>query len=129
MRIYHHRSYRMTTIGSARRSAQLAALVVAVVLVALAFLLALVFPAHAHDKWADGTAVPAWVKASCCGPNDAHMDPRLGRTETGYRVDDLLNVVPFDRVLPSQDGHVWAFYNPDSGPGALVFCLFIPMSM
>ena len=97
--------------------------------VVFALVILLASPAQAHDKWADGTAVPAWVKASCCGPNDVHMDPRLGRTETGYRVDDLLNVVPFDRVLPSQDGHVWAFYNPDSGPGALVFCLFIPMSM
>jgi hypothetical protein len=29
-------------------------------------------PTNAHDYWADGKAVPNWVKASCCGPADAH---------------------------------------------------------
>jgi hypothetical protein len=120
----------MTTIGSARRSAQLAALVVAVVLVALAFLLALVFPAHAHDKWADGTAVPAWVKSACCGPNDVHMDPHLTRTDTGYIVDGhAKHEVPFRSVLPSADGHVCAFCNPLLGEDGYIYCLFIPMSM
>lgn len=29
-------------------------------------------PAVAHDQWANGKAVPGWVKLACCGPADAH---------------------------------------------------------
>jgi hypothetical protein len=28
--------------------------------------------AEAHDYWSDGKRIPDWVKASCCGPADAH---------------------------------------------------------
>ena len=91
-------------------------------------LLGLASLAQAHDKWADGTKVPAWVKSICCGEGDAHMDPKLTRTDQGYLVDNLIYPKPYALVLPSQDGHVWAFYNPDMGPGAAVYCLFIPMT-
>ena len=45
---------------------------------ALIPLLALAGPAAAHDVWADGSPVPAWVKSSCCGPA-AHHACRSGR--------------------------------------------------
>ena len=98
---------------------------------AVVFALVILFfsSADAHDKWADGSNVPAWVRASCCGPADAHMDPQLTRTDTGYVVDGLKNEVEFHRVLPSQDGHVWAFYNPAAGVDAMIYCLFIPLGM
>jgi hypothetical protein len=35
-------------------------------------LLSVALPASAHDLWANGTAVPDWVKKSCCGPEDVH---------------------------------------------------------
>jgi hypothetical protein len=28
--------------------------------------------AYAHDQWANGDPVPAWVKRACCGPHDIH---------------------------------------------------------
>jgi hypothetical protein len=34
--------------------------------------LTLAATASAHDYWADGKPIPNWVKASCCGPADAH---------------------------------------------------------
>lgn len=125
LRIYRYRRYRTTQVTSPR--ATVAAVVVAV-LVALIFLLAMVFSARAHDKWADGTAVPAWVKSACCGPNDVHMDPHLVRTATGYIVDGHdKHEVPYDKVLPSMDGHVWAFYNPTLGADGYIYCLFVPV--
>ena len=33
-------------------------------------------PAVAHDQWANGKAVPGWIKSACCGPADAdHLRP------------------------------------------------------
>jgi hypothetical protein len=84
--------------------------------------------AHAHDQWADGTRVPAWVKQYCCGAADAHLLDigQVHRVVGGFRIDGLKRVVPPERVYPSQDGQVWAFYNGGFGPDALVRCLFIP---
>ena len=38
----------------------------------LSMLLAAAVPAQAHDVWSNGKAVPGWVKAACCGPEDVH---------------------------------------------------------
>src|SRR4051794_10603916 len=29
-------------------------------------------PTRAHDLWADGSRIPAWVSNKCCGAADAH---------------------------------------------------------
>jgi hypothetical protein len=84
----------------------------------------------AHDQWADGARVPGWVKAYCCGVEDAHLLDigQVHRVLGGYRIDGLNRVVAPWHVYPSQDGQVWAFYNGGFGPDALVRCLFIPWS-
>ncbi|SEE49465.1 hypothetical protein SAMN05519104_6298 [Rhizobiales bacterium GAS188] len=86
--------------------------------------------ACAHDQWADGTRVPAWVKKYCCGPEEAHLLDvgQVHRVVGGYRIDGLEGLVVPERVYPSQDGQVWAFYNGGFGPNALIRCLFIPWS-
>jgi len=80
-----------------------------------------------HDQWADGSNVPPWVKAVCCGPRDVHrLFPwQVSEVVGGWKVDGLDNVVPRDRVFASEDGYVWAFFNPDVGPRAVVTCLFV----
>lgn len=93
-------------------------------------LAALSAPARAHDVWADGSAVPAWIKDACCGPEDVH---RLGpdqvhRVDGGYRIDGYPYVIPESRLLPSQDGNWWAFYRgSDGGELSSVYCFFGPM--
>jgi hypothetical protein len=87
-------------------------------------------PSSAHDYWKNGQPVPAWVKSSCCGPEDVHElcpvgargapapagcdpDNRYWEEEDGIHIagyHDGNVAVPYDRVLPSQDGMAWAFY-------------------
>ena len=87
-------------------------------------------PALAHDKWADGSDIPAWVKSACCGPSDAHMYPPIHRNAAGeWCVDGLKLCKANDEILPSQDGHVWVFYSPFAGSDAWIYCFFIPMTM
>jgi len=68
-------------------------------------------PAGAHDFWANGEPVPAWVKSSCCGPQDVHRLRRRRGACHGGRVSHrwLDDVVPISRALPSPDGSYWAF--------------------
>jgi hypothetical protein len=91
-------------------------------------------PTYAHDYWADGTGVPNWVKASCCGPADAHhlrsdqvhkvsgdeakkLRPKyaklLGSYLDYYVVDGYFRPIYAygQNVIPSQDGEYWLFYN------------------
>jgi len=91
--------------------------------------------ARAHDQWADGTAVPAWVKSACCGPNDAHMlDPsqvsqvQCGDNKQCWKVEGFPDLVPDDQALPSQDGHFWAFYHTYESYISSMYCFFVPMS-
>ena len=42
------------------------------IVLALALLVLIATRASAHDVWADGSAVPSWVKKSCCGPEHVH---------------------------------------------------------
>lgn len=83
------------------------------------------FPATGHDKWANGEQVPQWVSTACCGQADAHI---LGSNDYwidahGFHVVGIDQAVPIDKVLPSQDGKVWAFYNVRSRDG-VIHCVF-----
>jgi hypothetical protein len=90
--------------------------------------LLLLLPVQAHDQWADGSVVPAWVKSACCGPQDAHMDPVLLHDEKGWRVEGNDYVIADDKVLPSEDGHAWVFYVEHLAPNATIYCLFLPQT-
>lgn len=121
----------------------------------LAILSVLLFPnvADAHDTWANGSKVPAWVKHSCCGPADVHhLRPeqvhRLYNEEcrNGYhggcwKVEGYHGVVWDTAVLPSQDGDYWGFWTDNfntctarmSCPSNAVrqsnmYCFFAPMT-
>jgi len=88
--------------------------------------------ARAHDVWADGRVVPAWVKAACCGPDDVqHLRPdQVHRiSDDYYMVDGYPNRIPARAAQPSQDGDYWIFYRDDGGGGArsIVYCFFVPM--
>ncbi len=79
-----------------------------------------------HTTWANGDEVPNWVARSCCGQADAHV---LGSDDyfidvTGFHVKGIDMVVPLDKVLPSQDGRVWAFYPSGVGENAKIYCVF-----
>lgn len=87
--------------------------------------------AQAHDYWSDGKPVPAWVKASCCGPADAHHlrpDQVHRVSDDYYTVDGYVRRIPVGQALPSQDGDYWIFYRDDGdGSQSGVYCFFVPM--
>jgi hypothetical protein len=86
-------------------------------------------PALAHDFWSNGGPVPAWVKAECCGPGDAHR-LRAGAVHIlpdGYHIDGLKTIVPIEKALPSMDGQYWGFWNPLGEPEPMIFCFFAPI--
>jgi hypothetical protein len=79
------------------------------------------FPASAHDQWTNGAPIPDWVKASCCGPADAHhlTSDQVHRYGDYYRVDGYRRPIPIALALPSLDGDYWIFYrDKDGAPGA-----------
>lgn len=96
-------------------------------LVLLGFLLST--SALAHDQWADGEPVPAWVKNGCCGPNDVHK-LRLDQVRIeadGFHVDGLSVIVPFKEALPSPDPQFyWGFWS-SSAVNPTVHCFFAPV--
>ena len=88
-------------------------------------------PAVAHDQWANGKAVPGWIKSACCGPADAHhlrpdqvsFNARGDYVVEGYREPLLAKI-----ALPSPDGEYWIFYRDNlDGSRSAVFCFFVPM--
>ena len=85
--------------------------------------------ARAHDRWADGEPVPAWVREQCCGPADAHhlRADQVHRTPEGYVIDGYAYRIPEPRLDPSPDGEWWLFYRtyPDGGQSP-PFCFFGP---
>jgi hypothetical protein len=87
--------------------------------------------AFAHDEWADGKPIPDWVKASCCGPADAHHlrpDQVHRVSDELYKVDGYDRLIPVAWALPSQDGDYWIFYRGEGGGGQSgVYCFFVPM--
>lgn len=80
-----------------------------------------------HDQWANGEDVPGWVKSQCCGPKDVHkLQPwQIHEVVGGWKIDGLDSTVPARNVFPSQDGTVWAFWDPFFGKSATVSCLFV----
>jgi hypothetical protein len=91
--------------------------------------LAMSAPAPAHDRWVDGSAVPAWVARQCCGPADAHhlRPDQVHRVADGYAVDGYKYHIPEPRLDPSPDGEWWLFYRtyPD-GDQSPPYCFFGP---
>jgi hypothetical protein len=96
--------------------------------------------ALAHDQWADGSAVPAWIKSSCCGPADAHQlrPDQVHQSDCNgnlcWRIDGYPYPIPFSSTLPSQDGQYWAFFKRlddehGSAGWSQVYCFFAPMEM
>ena len=86
-------------------------------------------PVIAHERWADGSPIPAWVGQYCCSVADAHQltVSQIYRVEGGWRAAGYNHLIPDDRVLPSQDGYVWLFYRTlDDGYQSTVTCFFVP---
>lgn len=88
-------------------------------------------PARGHDAWADATPIPAWIKSSCCGPADAHLlnDSQIHMLSDGVHIDGIRTVVPYDKVLPSMDGQIWAFYPNNGVSDPPVYCFFFSGSI
>ncbi len=88
-------------------------------------------PASAHGVWANGTVVPPWVKAACCGPVDAHHlhpDQVHRVSDDYYRADGYRHRIPVRNALPSQDGDYWIFYRDGQGGSASIeYCFFVPI--
>lgn len=86
--------------------------------------------AKAHDAWANGEPVPAWVKKACCGPEDAHhLKPeQVQFTSDGWKVEGYHALIPNGTELPSPDGSYWIFYRTFSdGTQSTVYCFFVPI--
>lgn len=87
---------------------------------------------HAHDKWADGSPVPEWVKRYCCSPDDIHhyRYDEVKITREGFVLPDYPKVIPADdklHVFKSEDGDYWAFFATYSdGTKSDIYCLFAP---
>jgi hypothetical protein len=103
-------------------------------LFAVAFV-AMISRSEAHDTWANGDPIPAWIKAACCGSADARRltaDQVHGSYEHPdatryYDVDGYRHQVTV-AAIPSEDGDYWVFYRTDpSGSQSRVFCFFVPM--
>lgn len=91
-------------------------------------------PALAHDEWANGQPVPAWVKQACCGPADAHHlrpDQVIQHDDGYYTIEGVEGFPETIRIgtqvaIPSQDGSYWLFFGPGyNGPN--VYCFFAPL--
>jgi hypothetical protein len=85
--------------------------------------------ALAHERWANGDPVPAWVKAACCGPEDVHhLSPeQVHLIEGAWRVDGYPDPIPVGTELPSPDGEYWIFYRTlPNGDKTRVYCFFTP---
>jgi hypothetical protein len=116
----------------------------------LLLLLSATIPTNAHDQWANGDPIPAWIKSHCCNGEEAHnLTKEMGVTERDvkareggamivvpgsdpttryiyYRVKGFNNEVVAAQVFPSQDGNIWAFYAQGGPPQASIWCLFVP---
>ena len=85
--------------------------------------------ASAHDQWSNGMPIPAWVKSSCCGPEDVHhlSAAQVHAMADGWHVEGYRQVVSYGRELPSQDGDYWIFYkNFPDGTQTPAYCFFAP---
>ncbi|MGO9391448.1 hypothetical protein [Rhodoblastus sp.] len=98
---------------------------------AAAFLLGAV-PAVAHEQWANGKAVPGWIKSACCGVADAHhlRPEQVALNARGdYVVEGYHEPLAAKFALASQDGDYWIFYRDNlDGSQSAVFCFFVPLN-
>ena len=114
------------------RTLAFAALVFSSAATMLAAALACASPAQAHERWANGDPIPAWVKAECCGPADAHhlTSDQVHEVDGGFQVDGyddkgVPRTIPAGKLLPSQDGDWWVFYRRyEDGTVSPVYCIF-----
>ncbi len=87
------------------------------------------WPITAHERWDDGSPVPEWVNRYCCGVADVHRLTvgQIHHVEGGWRADGYGRLVPDNRVMLSEDEHVWLFYGtmPD-GSQTEAICFFVP---
>jgi len=86
-------------------------------------------PTAAHERWADGSPIPAWVEQSCCSVADAHRlkVSQIYRAEGGWRAEGHDYLIPEHEVLPSQDEHVWLFSSIlGDGSQSHAICFFLP---
>ena len=85
-------------------------------------------PASAHDKWANGEAVPGWVKSWCCDKTDVHHIPpsAISIQPDDYHIEGLTVIVPIKDAIPSPDGQYWGFWNPIMEPSPHIYCFFAP---
>lgn len=83
--------------------------------------------------------IPSWIKASCCGPQDAHhLQAEQVHDEGDYYTVDGYHgnggKIAHRLAVPSQDGDYWIFYGEGrtlSGGDVSqtgVYCFFIPMA-
>lgn len=84
--------------------------------------------ARAHTVWADGSAVPDWVRDACCTGAEVHRlrPDQVQVTPDGYRIEGIVRPVPFAKTYTSQDGDTWIFYRDFPDGTQYVFCLFVP---
>lgn len=85
--------------------------------------------AFSHEKWADGSKVPSWIRAACCGPDDVHhLTPdQVHEMSDGWHVDGYPGVIPIGTEQPSPDGDYWIFYQKfPNGNVTRVYCFFTP---
>jgi len=89
-------------------------------------------PAGAHDQWANGKAVPGWIKSACCGVADAHhlRPEQVTLNARGeYVVEGYYAPLDVKFALPSQDGDYWIFYRQFlDGSQSAAYCFFAPLN-
>ncbi len=72
--------------------------------------------AIAHDSWiARGEYRNPVTGEWCCGEHDCFpvAGKNIAINETGYEIRHLDETVPYERVLPSEDGKYWRCHRPD----------------
>ncbi len=70
----------------------------------------------AHDSWiAHGKYRNPATGEWCCGEHDCFVIPadKVAVGKTGYEIRYLGETVPYERVLPSEDGKYWRCHRPD----------------
>lgn len=106
------------------------ALIILIVIaaVSLAAMFGMAGRARAHDRWSNGEELPTWLKVFCCTKADVHRlnSSAVHAMSDGYHIDGLKTIVPYDRVMRSEDEFYWAFWNPTAEPEPDIFCFLAP---
>jgi hypothetical protein len=83
----------------------------------------------AHDFWPDGSIVQDWIKAQCCGINEAHRyrDDQVHPTGTGnYWIEGVGLVTQKPSPTPINDGYWYLFF--PAGEPTMIRCFFAPFN-